>query len=50
MRHFTSTREQLHKAQRQLAFIEGGFTAIVAIAAIYFIAVFLGFPAIVQGG
>lgn len=45
MRHFTSTREQLHKAERQLSFIEGGFTAIIAIAAIYFIAVFCGLPA-----
>ena len=33
---------ELHRAKCTLAFIEGGFTAIAAIAAIYFIAVFLG--------
>lgn len=42
MRHSISTREQLARTQRQLAFINGGFTAIVAIAAIYFLLVFVG--------
>lgn len=39
-RRFITT--ELAATQRRLAFIEGGFTAIVAIAAIYFIAVFCG--------
>ena len=38
-----SLSHRLHRAERLLSFIEGGFTAIIAIAAIYFGLVLLGF-------